>query len=183
MQSSLSLAVSLLYLMVSFVSAAAQAPHARSSFLPSGTAARAGGVDSAMVRIVSLPGSATIIGGESGNGIMDVGRVSYFSSGLASKPTKKDKTSSTVTARFGIELMAPAGATGGTAMLSAYLAEPSKSCVYLVDGVRLTTAPQMISARLRYGVVSAHQLEIQVPTSAPAGEKRASIVWVATPEE
>lgn len=176
-------AISLLVAIFTPVSGGAQALHPSTSLLPSFTAARAGNAEAALVRIVSLPGSTTVIGGENGNGVMDLGRVSYFSSGFAREPTKKDKTSSTVTARFGIELVAPAGATAGTAMLSAYLAEPSKSCIYLVDGVRLTTAPQMISARVRYGVVSAHHLEIQVPTSAPAGEKRTSIIWVATPEE
>jgi hypothetical protein len=133
------------------------------------------------VRLVSVPGGGPVIGGESGNGTLDLGNVSYFSSSYAM--AGKSRNSTVRTTEFGIELQAASASTMGAAMVSAYLAEPTPGCTYLIDGIRLTTTPQVISARVSYGVISKHRLEIRVPATTPPGLKRASIIWIATPEE
>lgn len=163
--------------------AAGQPRTSESLNVPSGVIAKIGGPVRVTVRLVSLPGGAEVIGGNSGVGTLDFGRISYFSPSYPRTATKKDSHALTTTAEFGLELEAPGSSPNGAAMLSAYLAEPSPNCAYLVDGIRLTTAPQVISAHVEYGTITEHRLEMKVPKSAPAGMKRASIIWTVTPEE
>jgi hypothetical protein len=135
------------------------------------------------IRLVSVAGGSPVIGGESADGTVYLGNVSYFSSPHARASRKKTENASTTTTEFGIELESPAAFTAGEAMLSAELAAPSANCAYFIDGIRLSTAPQVISPRVRYGMIGEHTLKIEVPQTAPAGPIRASIIWIVTPEE
>lgn len=156
-------------------------PDAAPVFL--GALHEAGGEGQVTIRLVSVPGGVAVTGGGSGNGALNLGTVSYFSSAHSHRASKTTGNSITRTSEFGIELEARAPAATGAAMISARLANPSPNCRYGIDGIRLTTAPQVISPRTRYGVITEHRLDIEVPQTAPPGMKRASIIWTVTPEE
>ena len=56
---------------------------------------------------------------------------------------------------------------GGTAKLLAFVSQLSPQQKVYIDGVRLTTAPQVIQIGIRFGAVTQHRLEVEVPVDAP----------------
>jgi hypothetical protein len=66
------------------------------------------------------------------------------------------------------------------ARLTAYLQVDDPHCRVRVDGILLSSVPQVIDARAPVGRPLAHTLQIEVPAAAPAGALQSSITWVAT---
>ena len=104
-------------------------------------------------------------GRTAGGGALDLGSVSY---GSAARRSNVDVRSSAgqmvVSTRLGLSLVDPAGHIGAATLL-ACLALPETSYVLRMDGVRLTTTPQIVQSRIPVGKISSHQLEIEVPGS------------------
>lgn len=174
----------LFLLLVSMVSAATgqsvKGSPARTS--PGALRSLATGNDIA-IHILPLPGGAPILGGETGQGILELGNASYGSGRRGNVTTEKHDQYFTILTQFGLKLEKQNGSHTGDAMLSAYLENPDSSCTFFLDGIQLSTVPRMISARMRLGNSSEHRLEIRVPKTAPAGALRASVAWIALPTE
>lgn len=100
-----------------------------------------------------------------GGGVLDLGSVSY---GSAARRGKVEVRSSAgrmvVSTNVGLSLVDPAGHIGAATLL-ACLALPERAFVLRLDGVRLTTTPQIIQSRLAVGKTSSHQIEVEVPSS------------------
>lgn len=104
-------------------------------------------------------------GRTAGDGVLDLGSVSY---GSAARRSNVDLRSSAgqmvVSTRLGLYLVDAAGHIGAATLL-ACLALPETPYVLRMDGVRLTTTPQIVQSRVLVGKISSHQLEIEVPSS------------------
>ena len=61
----------------------------------------------------------------------------------------------------------------------AYLQSDAPGHRVRLDGRLLTGGPQLIDAMIPLGVPVAHTLEIEIPTSEPAGMLAENIIWVA----
>jgi len=101
-----------------------------------------------------------------GQGTLDLGRVSYLagSSEEGVQVTRRKQTF-TVSTRFGLQVGAPN--TQGTAKLMSFLAQANPAIRVAIDGVELSTAPQVIQMAVRFGVATEHRLEIEIPVSMP----------------
>jgi hypothetical protein len=136
-----------------------------------------------VIHILSLPGEAPVLGGETGQGILDLGRTSYGSTRRGSVTTERHDQYFTILTEFGLKLEKQNGGDSGFATLTAYLENPDSSCRFFLDGIQLSAVPRMISARVRVGNLIEHRLEIRVPKTAPAGLMRTSVAWMAVPWE
>ena len=68
----------------------------------------------------------------------------------------------------------------GSATLRAYLQAPDGRCIVRVDGIVIGAAPQVIDAHAPIGATVAHRVEVEVPTSVPAGSLFSAIGWEVT---
>ena len=101
-----------------------------------------------------------------GQGTLELGRMSYLSGASEEGVTiKRHARTFTVSTRFGLLVGEPA--MHGTAKLVAVLTQMTPAIRVSMDGVNLSTAPEVIGMALKYGVVSEHQLEIEIPTAMP----------------
>ena len=55
----------------------------------------------------------------------------------------------------------------GSARLSAFLFHLDPRCQVSIDGVKLGTLSRVIATGVRYGAITAHRLEIEIPSSVP----------------
>lgn len=177
--------ISILFvLLLSVVSAAAgqsaKGSPARTS--PEAIRSMAGGND-IVIRILPLPGGTPILGGETGQGILELGTASYASGRRGNVTTEKHDQYFTILTEFGLKLEKQNGSNTGAATLSAYLENPDPSCSFFLDGIQISAVPRIISAHMRTGNVTEHRMEVRVPKTAPAGALRTSVVWIAQPME
>jgi hypothetical protein len=101
-----------------------------------------------------------------GQGTLDLGRVSYLTGSTEEGvQVTRGKQTFTVSTRFGLQVGAPG--TQGTAKLIGVLAQVNPAIRVMIDGVNLSSAPQVIQMAVRFGVVSEHRLEIEIPVSMP----------------
>ena len=117
------------------------------------------------VTFASLPGSAPLAPGTAGQGSLDLGQVAYGAGSRASNVevrTLKDRI--IVSTRFGLALQDTSGHFASASVLAS-LAYPDSARVLRLDGVRLSTVPQLIQGQARLGVTSSHRLEIEVPAA------------------
>ena len=100
-----------------------------------------------------------------GRGTLDLGAVSYGSSSRsANVEVRSSAGHMVVSTKVGLSLKDPAGhLTAATLLASQVL--PESAYVLRLDGIRLTTTPQIIQSRVLVGQISAHRLEIEVPGS------------------
>lgn len=123
-------------------------------------------------------------GRTAGGGVMDLGSVSY---GSATRRSNVEVRSSAgrmvVSTNVGLSLVDPAGHIG-TATVLACLAVPETSYVLRLDGVLLTTTPQIVQSRVPVGKISSHRVEIEVSSSVTEKNPglRNSIIFQVVPE-
>ena len=100
-----------------------------------------------------------------GGGAMDLGSVSY---GSAARRSNVEVRSSAgrmvVSTTVGLSLVDPAGHIAAATLLACQ-AVPETGYVLRLDGVRLTTTPQVVQNRVPVGKVSTHRVEIEVSSS------------------
>lgn len=101
-----------------------------------------------------------------GQGTLELGRMSYLSGATEEGVSiRRHGHTFTVSTRFGLQIGDPA--THGTAKLVAVLTQINPAIRVTVDGVNLTSAPEVIQMAMKYGVVTEHSLEMEIPTSMP----------------
>lgn len=135
------------------------------------------------ISLVALGNGPSVPGGATGQGTMQLGKVS--SGGGARIPgvvVGRRPHSMVVRTVFGVRL--DYGVSTGSAKLSAFLLQPDSRYQIFVDGVKLGASAQLIQAGVRYGAVTQHRLEIEVPKSLPENEARIAdnIGFLAVPE-
>jgi hypothetical protein len=111
--------------------------------------------------IVNLSDGARVGGG----GALDLGSVSYGSAARKGEVEVRSVAGHmVVSTKVGLSIADPARhLTAATLLASEVL--PESSYVLRLDGVRLTTAPQVIRGQIPVGKLSTHRLEIEVPSS------------------
>jgi hypothetical protein len=101
-----------------------------------------------------------------GQGTLDLGSVSYLTgSTQEGVQVKRGKQTFTVSTRFGLQVGAPN--SQGTAKLLGVLSQANPAIRVAIDGIDLSVAPQVIQMAVRFGVVTEHQLDIEIPVSMP----------------
>lgn len=101
-----------------------------------------------------------------GQGTLDLGRVSYQTGSTEQGvQIKRGKQTFTVSTRFGLQVGTPDAQ--GTAKLVGVLTQIHPGVRVAVDGVELSTVPEVIQMAVRFGLVTEHRLEIEIPTSMP----------------
>jgi len=145
--------------------AVASAQTVRPSEAPAGKVVRKSGDTALWLTFVPFPKGAPVRS-IAGQGTLDLGRVSYLtgSSEEGVQVTRRKQTF-TVSTRFGLQVGAPN--LQGTAKLVGLLSQAHPAIRVAVDGVELSTAPQIIQMAVRFGVVTEHRLEIEIPVSMP----------------
>ena len=78
---------------------------------------------------------------------------------------------------FGIRIGRPSREARGHATLRAFLETADPRCIVRLDGIVLTTQPQIIDRFAAIGITTTHRLEIEVPPSVPEGALVTSIGW------
>ena len=115
---------------------------------------------------------SSVTAGGSGEALLDAGKLTY-------EPRSR-RTTSVTRHTFGILIGTASAKSRGTARLSALLQTDDPSCVIRIDGIALGTTPRMIDPHAPVGIVIAHRIEIEVPTSAPERALAFSIGWEAS---
>jgi hypothetical protein len=109
-------------------------------------------------------------------GTIDTGAI------VAASGTRRRNNGNAITKRtFGIRIGPPSRESRGSATIRAYLETADPRCIVRIDGVVLGTQPRTVERFAPIGIVTAHQLEIEVPASAAEGALVTTIGWeVAT---
>lgn len=101
-----------------------------------------------------------------GQGTLELGRMSYLSGATEDGVTiQRHGRTFTVSTRFGLQV--GDSTMHGTAKLVAVLTQLNPAIRVAVDGVRLSSAPEVIQMAIPYGVVTEHSLQMEIPTSMP----------------
>lgn len=117
------------------------------------------------VNFVPIPKGAPVRS-IAGQGTLDLGRVSYLSGSTQEGVTvTRGKRTFMVSTRFGLQVGSPGN--DGTAKLLGVLSGINPAIRVAIDGVNLSPAPEIISMALKFGAVTEHRLEIEIPVSLP----------------
>jgi hypothetical protein len=117
------------------------------------------------VAFAGLPGGAPLAPGTAGQGSLDLGQVAYGAgSRVSSVEVRTLKDRMIVSTRFGMALQDASGHFASASVLAS-LAYPDSVRVLRLDGVRLSTVPQLIQGQARLGVTLPHRLEIEIPAA------------------
>lgn len=113
------------------------------------------------VAFVDLPDGPNI----TGNRALDLGNVSYTGHPQGTKVQVKPLADRfVVSAKFGMLVQDPSQHVSSATLMVALAYSDSSHALWL-DGVRMSTALQTIPGICTVGKISAHRLEIEVPTS------------------
>jgi hypothetical protein len=117
------------------------------------------------VNFVSVPKGAPVRS-IAGQGTLELGRMSYLS-GVSEEgiTVRRQARTFTISTRFG--LLVGDRTMHGSAKLVAVLTHLNPAIRVAVDGVNLSSSPAVVQMAIKYGAVSEHQLEIEIPTSMP----------------
>ena len=119
------------------------------------------------VNLVALPSGPQIAGSSTGHGSLALGKVSSAAgSRAAGVIVDRLQDSVIVSTSFGVRLDDNGGGVG-SARLSAFLFHPDPCCEILLDGVKLSGSPRVIQSSVRYGAITPHRLEVEIPSSVP----------------
>jgi len=113
-------------------------------------------------------------------GVTGGGSDAMVDAGAMSQARSKSKHATSVTKKvFGIRI--DSAAEGATATLLAFLEVHDGRSTIRIDGIEIGTAPKVIAAQIRVGVVTTHTIEIEVPASVSEGAFASAVRWeVAT---
>lgn len=99
-----------------------------------------------------------------GQGTLELGQMSYLSGASEEGVTiHRGPRTFTVSTRFGLQV--GDSSMHGTAKLVAVLTQIEPAIRVTVDGVNLTSSPEVIQMAIKYGAVNEHRLEMEIPTS------------------
>ncbi|HLZ00010.1 MAG TPA: hypothetical protein VKT33_13195 [Candidatus Angelobacter sp.] len=112
----------------------------------------------------SLPDGAAVTGGAT-QSMLDMGVVSAGGARRPNVHVRQRQDGLIVTTGFGLTIQDPAQHLQ-TAAVMACIAFPQEPYTLWVDGVMLTTTPQIIEGQARPGPARVHRLEILVPNTA-----------------
>jgi len=133
------------------------------------------------VSFVELPDGAQLMGGRRGHGELVMPPVAYGMGAPKAGVRVERRTSSfIVSSRFGLRVDGPSGASG-SAVVSAFLLTPDPYCMYFLDGIKLSMTPQVVAARSRFGAVTEHRLDVEVPVNMTVGAAANNIGFTAVP--
>ena len=122
------------------------------------------------VTLVALPNGSSMAGSSTGHGSLTLGKVS--SGAVTHVPgvrVDRRQNSMIVSTSFGVRLD-DSGGGAGSARLSAFLFHPDSRYQISIDGVKLNGSARVIQTSLRYGAITPHRLEIEIPSSVPETE-------------
>jgi hypothetical protein len=123
------------------------------------------GQGSLSVAFVSAPDGAALVGGASGQRVLNLGTVSYAAGPRTPNVQTHARDGGFVVAtRFGLSVQDPSQRFSSAAVLAS-MALPDPFFTLRLDGVRLGTTPQVIQGQVRVGITFEHRLEIEVPAS------------------
>lgn len=118
------------------------------------------------VTFVPVPRGVPVLDVGGGRGTLDLGSISYLTGATREGVNVSRRAQSyVISTAFGLRV-GGAGSTG-TAKLLGFLVQPLVVHKIWIDGVRLSLTPQILQMTLKYGMVSEHRLEIEVPVDAP----------------
>src|SRR5216683_5398555 len=121
-----------------------------------------------VVQAVALPTGANVQAAGSGLGSLNLGHVSWaHQSQTFGTNHKKDKNSFTLTTKVGLRLDCSAADAGRMATLSALLQQSDSRYSILLDGVRLSQSPAVVSPAVSCGSTGEHSFQVDVPVTAP----------------
>lgn len=125
-------------------------------------------------RLVFLEGDAQapVRRGGADDATIDVGRV------VAARCPSRGCLRTVVRRQFRLRIDG-AATTARFVRTRAYLQSDASGHRVRIDGRLLTAGPQLIDAMIPLGVPVVHTLEIEVPTTEPAGMLAESILWLA----
>ena len=119
------------------------------------------------VAFVPVPKGAPIHDVGGGQGTLDLGPVSYLGGARRDGVTVvRHKQRFVISTWFGLKA-GGGSAASGTAKLLAFVSQLSPLQKVSLDGIRLTQVPQIVQVGVRYGAVTQHRLEVEVPVDAP----------------
>lgn len=72
-----------------------------------------------------------------------------------------------------------AGGTATSARVSVALSSLTSGCSVRLNGIELSSIPQLVEPLHKLGSSVAHQIELRVPPGVPAGPLLSSIKWIA----
>lgn len=110
----------------------------------------------------------------SGEALVELGSLSAFR-----QPLEWDarRQSATIRRRVTVDLQSRSS-LARFATVRAFLATDDGRSRVRVDGIPLSSTPQLIEARARLGSATTHTIEIEIPASMPAGPLFSSITWI-----
>lgn len=118
------------------------------------------------VSFVPVPRGAPVSMAAGGQGTLDLGRISFFGGATNDGVTVVRRGKSFVVSTiFGLRVGSEAST--GTAKLIGLLTQMNANYRISVDGVRLALTPQVIQMAVKYGAVTEHRLDIEVPADNP----------------
>jgi hypothetical protein len=157
-------------------------------FLANGTASgqpigtpRAAAIGAPTITVVTTVNGALILNQGPGNASLNLGGVSYFRGTSASGETSQRTSKSfVITTRFALRVDCPGSPASALVNVAVSRMDASPLYAMAIDGIKLGTAIQTLEQSMPCGSVGDHRLDVEVPTSTPAGSIASTVAFKAT---
>jgi hypothetical protein len=116
-----------------------------------------------------------------GSASLDLGRVSYFKGTSAPGESRQKKSRSFVIAtRFALTIDCPGSSPSTKVSLTMSRLDAAAAFAIFIDGTTLGPAAQTLTSSMACGAASEHRLEVEIPSTEPAGSIGSTVVFLAT---
>ena len=131
------------------------------------------------VTILTAATGAVIRSLGAGNASLDLGSVSYYRGTSApGENSQKNLGVLVITTRFGLKVDCPASSSQVSVKVSR--TDSAASHNISIDGIPLGSVAQILVQSMPCGSMAEHRMDVEVPTSTPAGSIGSTVAFVAT---
>jgi hypothetical protein len=142
---------------------------------------KAGAISAPAITILTAVSGALVLNQGPGNASVNLGGISYFKGAAASGETSQRISKSfVITTRFALRVDCQGIPASVQVKVVMSRTDGAASHLMAIDGVRLGTAPQTLEQSMSCGSSSEHRLDVEVPTSTPAGSIGSTVAFLAT---
>jgi hypothetical protein len=154
--------------------------HGTASGEPIGTP-KAAAVGAPTITVLTAVTGALILNQGPGSASLNLGGVSYFrGTSTSGETSQRNSKSFVITTRFALRVDCPGSPASAQVSIAASRMDASAAYAMAIDGIKLGTTVQTLEQSMPCGSAGDHRLDVEVPTSTPAGSIASTVAFKAT---
>ena len=137
-------------------------------------------VSAPTITISTAVSGALILNQGPGSASVNLGGISYFKGASASgESSQRISNWFVITTRFALRVDCPGSPASAQVSVIVSRTDAAASHIMAIDGVKLGIAAQTLEQAMPCGSSGEHRLDVEVPTSTPAGSIGSTVAFVA----